>query len=1401
MPFPQPLRSPARAWGRAGRAGVCLAALLLGAAGRAASLLPSAPAGIVEPGVPDFVVLGPEAIGLSTAPTDLHLLPDGRILVVAQQEIAFGDGVRWETFRGSGAAGGTVFARVAVDTDGRIYAGAAGQIARVDLTPEAHWQLALATAVPVDETLPNAALTNVSALANMWYWHGDSGAILAWRPGQEARIVGHVAAIDRIIGLGAQVFVSSQASGDLFQLGPNGSTLRISPEGTLANETVTCSAPFAAGQLLVGTNGSGLKIFDGAALRPFRIKGLASGRRISDVCPAGPGYFAAAVDTVGIVLFDREGHIAQVLDRSLDHRLARVRRLAYAPNGVLWALLNDAVARVEFPSPLSGFEPLVASGLAYARPVRHQGQLWLMADGRALRGVYDAAGRLERFEEDMPPGRYLFTLTEVDGQLFGANDAGIFVREDAGWRTVAAGIANARVGLASTAQGLLYIALNECGWIRRTPGGYEVRRIPKPGLGNTYNAITDPAGIIWLEMGASRVGRVDPRGDEPAVYIFGTGDGLVDGWVQIFVFDGAARFNMPNHLCRFDERTRRFVEDRELAARFPEVTAWNGRPTVDASGRLWFTANGDAHVLSLAPAGGRHPVETVAVGFETNEFTMEENGVVWMWGNQRLVRYDPRMPRPAAETPRAAITSVQFAARNHRLFAPGASLGRLPFTDNSLTFYYAAPADPFRAPVTFEVMLEGAVTQWVSTGNVGSATFSRLKEGAYVFHVRPVAGGTAGAEATLAFAVQPPWFRTRLAWAIYVLGGLGIFVAAAWLSSFLERREKTRLERVVRERTRELNEINAQLGRQVAETTEKAAALAASEERFRALNAELEERVQKRTAELSQRNTEIFQERHLLRTLIDNLPLAIYAKDTACRKTLANPADLKNMRCATEAEAIGRTDFDLFPREDAAKFYADDQAVITTGQPVLDREESFVDAENRKHWLVTTKLPLRNQSGQIIGLIGIGRDITSHKQAQEALQEARDQLQTILDNVPDRIYFKDTQSRFLKVSKELAKRLGVKDPEQAIGKTDFDFHLPETAQEFYEDEQRIVRGGEPLINKVERQTRLNGEITWASVTKVPMRDHAGRIIGVVGLNRDITEIKRTEERLEALNKQMLALSRSAGMAEVATGVLHNVGNVLNSVNVAASVVAERLRDSKVTGVTKLARLLQDQNGNLAQFLTGDERGRKVPAYLGQLAQALEQERTELGKELDGLILNIDHIKEIVAMQQNYARVVGVVESVDVAELVEDAFKIHGGAYVRHGITVEKNYEKVPTLSVDKHAVLQILVNLLHNAKYACDASNRPDKRVLVRIQPAGADRVRIAVGDNGVGIAPENLKRIFSQGFTTRKGGHGFGLHSGALSARQLGGTLTVQSDGEGCGAIFTLELPCQPPAAAAKKA
>ena len=170
-----------------------------------------------------------------------------------------------------------------------------------------------------------------------------------------------------------------------------------------------------------------------------------------------------------------------------------------------------------------------------------------------------------------------------------------------------------------------------------------------------------------------------------------------------------------------------------------------------------------------------------------------------------------------------------------------------------------------------------------------------------------------------------------------------------------------------------------------------------------------------------------------------------------------------------------------------------------------------------------------------------------------------------------------------------------------------------------------------------------------------------------------------------------------------------------------------------------------------------------------------------------------HIKEIVAMQQNYARASGVAERLPLGELVEDALMMNADATQRHNVKVVRDFAEVPAVLVEKHKVLQILVNLIRNAKYACDDTGRIDKQITLRVREAGG-RVQVAVIDNGIGIPPENLTRIFSHGFTTRKEGHGFGLHSSAIAAKALGGTLTAFSEGPGRGAIFTLELPLHRP-------
>jgi two-component system, NtrC family, sensor kinase len=287
--------------------------------------------------------------------------------------------------------------------------------------------------------------------------------------------------------------------------------------------------------------------------------------------------------------------------------------------------------------------------------------------------------------------------------------------------------------------------------------------------------------------------------------------------------------------------------------------------------------------------------------------------------------------------------------------------------------------------------------------------------------------------------------------------------------------------------------------------------------------------------------------------------------------------------------------------------------------------------------------------------------------------------------------------------------------------------------------------------------------------------------------------ERITRELHAVQTDLVTTARQAGMAEIANNVLHNVGNVLNSVNVSAGLVTSKMRGSKALGLAKAVQLMNEHAADLGDFLSRDAKGRLLPGYLNQLVAALATERQSVVEELGSLTASVDHIKDIVATQQSYAGAASVVEAVQVRELLEDALRMNAGALEQHQVTVIREFADVPLLMLDKSRVLQILVNLIRNAEQAMDGVTEHSHQMTLRMgvaDPPDGRSLRIRVADEGQGIAPENLARLFVHGFTTRKNGHGFGLHSCALAAKEMGGTLTAQSDGLGKGAAFTLELP-----------
>jgi signal transduction histidine kinase/ligand-binding sensor domain-containing protein len=286
------------------------------------------------------------------------------------------------------------------------------------------------------------------------------------------------------------------------------------------------------------------------------------------------------------------------------------------------------------------------------------------------------------------------------------------------------------------------------------------------------------------------------------------------------------------------------------------------------------------------------------------------------------------------------------------------------------------------------------------------------------------------------------------------------------------------------------------------------------------------------------------------------------------------------------------------------------------------------------------------------------------------------------------------------------------------------------------------------------------------------------------------ELAKSYEELKQAQTVLLETSRLAGIAEMATGVLHNLGNALNSVNTTVNLTTDRVQKSKITALGKVVQLLEEQHGRLAEFFSTDPRGQQLPGYLAHLSGHLLAERTELLHELEALQQNVDHIKQIVAAQQSYAHVSGLTETVPAAELVEYGLRISEASLQRHDVAVVREFLPAPPVKVERQKVLQILVNLIRNAKEAINENGRTDKRLVVGVRVSAEGRVQIYVKDNGVGIAPENLTRVFAFGYTTKKAGHGFGLHSSANVAQEMGGSLVAQSDGPGHGATFILELP-----------
>jgi two-component system, LuxR family, sensor kinase FixL len=416
----------------------------------------------------------------------------------------------------------------------------------------------------------------------------------------------------------------------------------------------------------------------------------------------------------------------------------------------------------------------------------------------------------------------------------------------------------------------------------------------------------------------------------------------------------------------------------------------------------------------------------------------------------------------------------------------------------------------------------------------------------------------------------------------------------------------------------------------------------------------------------------------------------------------------------------------------------------------------------------------------------------AREQALLTLSESEHKLHTLIENTDDQVCSLDLQGRLIIANSAMRRAF-----QSRFG------HEPLPGEPIL---SQVSRHGEksPLVARVFREDNVrvehthhvNGRAATVEVSFKPVYTQRGEPMSITLFGRDITERKEAESKLTEVHRTLLEVSRKAGMAEVVTGLLHNVGNTLNSINVSVHLVTERLRHSRVSGLVRATELLHEHRDALGDFLQKDPRGQQLPAYLTALAQQLVEEQQKLLAEQHTLTDALDHVKSIISMQQENAKVRAPVENVAVHQVLDDALRLHAVSLERVGVEIVREYQALCPVTLDRHKLLQILTNLLSNARQALLEQPRPQRRLTVRLAPVNAERWRIQVADNGQGIAPENLARLFTQGFTTKKDGHGFGLHISALAAMEMGGSLSGESGGPGQGATFTIELPMQPPPA-----
>lgn len=521
-------------------------------------------------------------------------------------------------------------------------------------------------------------------------------------------------------------------------------------------------------------------------------------------------------------------------------------------------------------------------------------------------------------------------------------------------------------------------------------------------------------------------------------------------------------------------------------------------------------------------------------------------------------------------------------------------------------------------------------------------------------------------------------------------------------------------------------------------------------------------------------------ERDLFQTLMDHVPDLIYFKDRQSRFVRINRALARHVGLDDPQAAVGQTDHDVFANGHAGPALADEQEIMRTGRPLVGKVEKEILRDGRESWVLTTKVPRRDTTGQIIGTFGISRDITELKLIEDELAAERNLLRSVIDALPDHIYVKDAAGRFVIGNTAVARFFGLDSPEEIVGKTDFDFFPHELAEQFRAEEERLLQGADPLVNREAAVRDSAGQEHWVLTTKVALRANHSAVSGLVGINRDVTERKQALTQLQQLN---------ADLAQSQTELVSAYQDLRTANAELQAAQARLIQAAKMESIGRLAAGVAHEVKNpLAILLMGveylaeelhDKGGPDVAMTIAQMFDAVHRADTIVHGLLD---YSAASQLQLVPGNLTYT--------------LEQALLLVRHQLQQKKIVVIRHWApQLPPLLLDQPRLEQVFINLFLNAAQALPVGGQLIVSNRTETTPAGALQVIVHVEDNGPGLAPAVLAKIFDPFFTTKPTGQGTGL--GLAVARSIvelhGGTLTLSNRPEG-GARATVTFNPQPP-------